>query len=188
MSTSVNPYDIGLDKNAANYVPLTPIGFLVRSASVYPNRDAVVHGRRRYSWGEALERCRRLASALAARGVRRGDTVAVMAPNIPEAFEAHFGVPMAGAVLNALNIRLDPGTIAFILAHGEAKVLITDTEFSPVIRDALARLEERPAVIDIADALGPGGDRLGAIDYEAFLASGDPEFPEATPHDEWEAI
>jgi fatty-acyl-CoA synthase len=188
MSTPTNPYDIGLDKNAANYVPLTPIGFLVRSASVYPNRLAVVHGERRYSWREALERCRRLASALAARGVGRGDTVAVMAPNIPEAFEAHFGVPMAGAVLNALNIRLDPDTIAFILRHGEAKVLITDTEFAPVVAQALAQLDQQPVVIDIADAMGPGGERLGEINYEEFLATGDPAFPEITPGDEWDAI
>jgi len=183
-----NPYEIGLDKNAANYVPLSPIGFLMRSAAVYPNRLAVVHGERRYSWREALERCRRLASALSARGVRRGDTVALMAPNIPEAFEAHFGVPMAGAVLNALNIRLDPDTIAFILRHGEAKVLITDTEFAPVVKAALAQLDQKPAVIDIADASGPGGERLGERDYEAFLATGDPVFPEVTPEDEWEAI
>jgi 3-(methylthio)propionyl---CoA ligase len=187
MSTT-SPYDIGLDKNAANYVPLTPIGFLLRSAAVYPNRLAVVHGDRRYSWREALERCRRLASALAARGVGRGDTVALMAPNTPEAFEAHFGVPMAGAVLNALNIRLDAATIAFILGHGEAKVLITDTEFSPVIAQALAQLEQKPLVIDIADAMGPGGERLGEVDYEAFLADGDPNFPERTPQDEWDAI
>src|SRR6202030_2908148 len=156
MNTSTNPYEEGLDKNAANYVPLTPIGFLVRSASVYPNRLAVVHGERRYSWREALERCRRLASALAARGVGQGDTVAVMAPNTPEAFEVHFGVPMAGAVLNALNIRLDPDTIAVILRHGEAKVLITDTEFAPVVAQALAQLDQKPVVIDTADAMGPG--------------------------------
>jgi fatty-acyl-CoA synthase len=188
MSTSINPYDIGLDKNAANYVPLTPIGFLVRSASVYPNRLAVVHGERRYNWREALERCRRLASALTARGIERGDTVALMAPNIPEAFEAHFGVPMAGAVLNALNIRLDPETIAFILDHGEAKVLITDTEFAPVVAQALAQLAQKPLVIDIADVMGPGGERLGEMDYEEFLAAGDPAFREMTPEDEWEAI
>src|SRR5499427_6309243 len=145
-----NPYEVGLDKNAANYVPLTPIGLLLRSAAVYPNRLAVVHGDRRHSWREALERCRRLASALAARGVGRGDTVALMAPNLPEAFEAHFGVPMVGAVLNALNIRLDPETIAFMLRHGEAKVLITDTEFAPVVGKALARLDTKPVVIDIA--------------------------------------
>ena len=183
-----NPYETGLDKNAANYVPLSPIGFLLRSAAVYPNRLAVVHGERRCSWREALERCRRLASALSARGVGRGDTVALMAPNIPEAFEAHFGVPMAGAVLNALNIRLDPETIAFILRHGEAKVLITDTEFAPVIRQALAQLEKKPVVIDIADVSGPGGERLGERDYEEFLATGDPDFPELTLGDEWEAI
>ena len=188
VSTSANPYDIGLDKNAANYVPLTPIGFLVRSASVYPNRLAVVHGERRYNWRETLERCRRLASALTARGVERSDTVALIAPNISEAFEAHYGVPMAGAVLNALNIRLDPGTIAFILEHGEAKVLITDTEFAPVVARALAQLERKPIVIDIVDAMGPGGDRLGEMDYEEFLATGDPAFQEMTPEDEWEAI
>jgi fatty-acyl-CoA synthase len=188
MSTSANPYDIGLDKNAANFVPLTPIGFLVRSASVYPKRLAVVHGERRYSWREALERCRRLASALTARGIGRGDTVAVMAPNIPEAFEAHFGVPMAGAVLNALNIRLDPATIAFILEHGEAKVLITDTEFAPVVAEALAQLEQKPIVIDIVDAMGPGGERLGEMNYEEFLVTGDPAFQEITSEDEWDAI
>ncbi len=183
-----NPYELGLDKNPANFVPLTPIGFLLRSASVYPDGVAVVHGERRYSWREALDRCRRLAAALAAAGVGRGDTVAVMAPNIPEMFEAHFGVPMAGAVLNALNIRLDPETIAFILGHGEAKVLITDTEFAPVVKQALARLERKPLVVDIFDPAGPGGARLGNIDYEEFLAGGDPAFSELTPTDEWDAI
>src|SRR3954463_8594090 len=152
-----NPYETGLDRNAANYVPLSPIGFLRRSAFVYPNRTSVIHGERRYTWPQSLERCCLLASALAKRGVGRGDTVALMAPNVPEAFEAHFGVPMAGAVLNALNIRLDAETIAFILRHGGAKVLLTDTEFSPVITRALALLDEKPLVIDIADPLGPGG-------------------------------
>ena len=185
---ATHPCESGLDKNAANYVPLTPISFLLRSASVYPNRLAVVHGDRRYSWREVLERSRRLAAALTARGVRRCDTVAVMAPNIPEAFEAHFGVPMAGAVLNTLNIRLDAATIAFMLKHGEAKVLITDSEFAPVIEQALAQLERKPIVIDIADAMGPGGKLLGEMDYEAFLATGDPSFPEVTPEDEWDAI
>ncbi|TMJ61482.1 MAG: acyl-CoA synthetase, partial [Alphaproteobacteria bacterium] len=166
---STSPYETGLDKNAANYVPLSPIGFLLRSAAVYPNRISVIHGRQRYTWRETLERCRRLASALARRGVRPGDTVAVMAPNVPAIFEAHFGVPMAGAVLNALNIRLDADTIAFILKHGEAKVLITDTEFAPVIERALAQLDNKPLVIDIADSEGPhgadGGERLGELDY-----------------------
>jgi len=183
-----NPFETGLEKNAANYVPLSPISFLSRTASVYPNRLAVAYGERRYSWREVLERCRRLAGALTARGVGRGDTVAVMAPNIPEAFEAHFGVPMAGAVLNALNIRLDPATIAFILQHGEAKVLITDREFAPVIEQALDQLEEKPLVIDIEDATGPVGKLLGKMDYEAFLATGDPAFAEVTPEDEWGAI
>src|SRR4051794_15834533 len=187
---TANPYETGLDKNPANYVPLSPIGFLRRSAAVYPNRTAVVHGNRRYTWREAEERCRRLASALAQRGIGRGDTVALMAPNVPEAFEAHFGVPMAGAVLNALNIRLDADTIAFILKHGDAKVLITDTEFAPVIGPALAQLDNKPLVIDIADPLGPGGasggQRLGTIDYEAFLAEGDPDFAELCPDDEWD--
>src|SRR4051794_27394140 len=183
-----NPYETGLDQNAANYVPLSPIGFLRRSASVYPNRISVIHGERRYTWRQSLERCRRLAAALVMHGIGRGDTVALMAPNVPEGFEAHFGVPMAGAVLNALNIRLDAETIAFILRHGGAKVLLTDTEFSPVIGRALALLDRKPVVIDIADPLGPGGERLGRMDYEAFLAGGDPDFPELTPRDEWGAI
>src|SRR5438552_14960302 len=166
-----NPYEIGLDRNAANYVPLTPLTFLERSASVFPSRTSVIHGERRYTWAETQERCRRLASALRRRGVGRGDTVAVMAPNVPELLEAHFGVPMAGAVLNALNIRLDAETIAFILRHGDAKVLITDTEFAPVIQPALALLDNKPLVIDIADPQGPGGERLGGCDYEAWIAS-----------------
>ena len=183
-----NPYEVGLDKNPANFLALSPIGFLLRSAAVYPDHPAVVYGARRYGWRQALERCRRLASALAAAGVGRGDTVAVIAPNIPEMFEAHFGVPMAGAVLNALNTRLDPETIAFILRHGEAKVLMTEGEFAPVVREALARLEHKPLVIDILDPTGPGGERLGNVEYEAFLASGDPHFAEVTPADEWDAI
>jgi fatty-acyl-CoA synthase len=188
MSRQPDPYETGLDKNPANYVPLSPIGFLIRSAAVYPQRLAVVHGDRRYTWRDSLERCRRLASVLAAHGVRRGDTVALMAPNVPEAFEAHFGVPMAGGVLNALNIRLDAETIAFILKHGGARVLLTDTEFAPVIARALALVDEKPLVIDIADPAGPGGERLGTIDYEAFLARGDPHFAELRPSDEWDAI
>ena len=185
---SDHPYEAGLGKNAANYVPLSPIGFLARSAAVYPNRTSVIHGNRRYTWRQSLERCRRLASALAQRGIGRGDTVAVMAPNVPETFEAHFGVPMAGAVLNALNIRLDAETIAFILKHGGAKVVITDTEFAPVIGPALKLLEQKPLVIDIADPQAPGGERLGETDYEAFIAGGDPGFTELRPDDEWDAI
>src|SRR5713226_9428122 len=183
-----NPYEAGLDKNRANFVALSPIGFLLRSAAIYPQRISVIHGERRYTWRQSLERCRRLASALAARGVGRGDTVALMAPNVPEAFEAHFGVPMAGAVLNALNYRLDAETIAFILKHGGARVLITDTEFSPVIGPALALLDDKPLVIDITDPAVPDGVRLGECDYEAFLATGDPDFAGILPHDEWDAI
>jgi len=183
-----NPYEIDLDRNAANYVPLSPLTFLDRSAAVFPNRTAVIHGARRYTWAETQRRCRRLASALKRRGIGRGDTVAVMAPNIPESLEAHFGVPMAGAVLNALNIRLDAETIAFTLSHGEAKVLITDREFSPVISRALALVERQPLVIDIDDPLAQGGERLGALDYEMLLAEGDPEDPGERPEDEWQAI
>jgi fatty-acyl-CoA synthase len=182
-----NPYAEGLNKNPANYVPLSPIGFLRRSAEVYPQRPAVVYGERRQTWRETLVRCRRLASALAKHGVERGDTVAVMAPNLPEGFEPTFGVPMAGAVLNALNIRLDADTIAFILKHGDAKVLITDSEFAPVIKPALAQLDQKPLVVDIVDPAAPG-ERLGNLDYEAFLATGDPDFAELTPRDEWDAI
>src|SRR5487761_975555 len=181
-------YDIGLDRNPANYVPVSPLGFIARAAAIYPDRLAVVHGIRRYSWKQSYERCRRLAGALQRRGIGTGDTVAVMAANTPEAFEAHFGVSMAGAVLNALNIRLDAATIAFILDHGEAKVLITDREFAPVIEKALAATKKRPLVIDIDDALAPQGKLLGEMDYEAFLASGDSAFDWQGPADEWDAI
>src|SRR5712691_6696260 len=150
MSATPDPFSVGLDKNAANFVPLSPLGFMRRSAAVYPDRTAVIHSERCYTWRQTYDRVRRLASALIAHGVRPGDTVAVMAPNVPEAFEAHFGVPLAGAVLNMLNIRLDAETIAFILEHGGAKVLVTDTEFSPTIGRALALLDDKPFVIDIA--------------------------------------
>jgi fatty-acyl-CoA synthase len=181
-------YDTDLGRNAANHVPLTPLSFLPRTALIHPNRVSVIHGERRFTWAETAERCRRLAAALARRGIRPGDTVAVMAPNVPAAFEATFGVPMAGAVLNALNIRLDPETIAFSLQHGEAKLLITDREFAPVIGEALRRLERRIPVIDIDDPLGPGGERLGDTDYERFLEEGDYGFEPVLPQDEWQAI
>ncbi|WP_158743338.1 acyl-CoA synthetase [Acidisphaera sp. L21] len=184
----MSPYD--LPKNAANHVPLSPISFLIRAAAVHPDRLAVVHGAHRATWRQTAERCRRLASALAQRGIGKGDTVAVMAPNTPPTLEAHFAVPMLGAVLNALNIRLDAETIAYILGHGEARVLITDREFAPTIAAALALLpaHARPLVIDIDDPLAPPGDLLGDIEYEAFLASGDPHFPMTLPGDEWDAI
>src|SRR6185437_1732647 len=153
-----------LPQNAANHAPLTPLSFIARAAAVWPNRTSVIHGNTRRSWAETYARCRRLASALAARGVGRGDAVAVMAPNVPALLEAHFGVPMLGAVLNALNIRLDPATITFILRHGGAKVLITDAEFAPTVRAALDSMEaaERPFVVDIEDPLGPS-DPLGTM-------------------------
>ncbi|HWQ39114.1 MAG TPA: acyl-CoA synthetase [Burkholderiales bacterium] len=190
MSTNhrVNPYSVGLDKNPANYVPLSPLSFLTWAADVYPRRPAVIHGDQCTTWAEVYARCRRLASALSQRGVGVGDTVAVMAPNVPAMFEAHYGIPMAGAVINTLNTRLDPEAIAFMLGHGEAKVLITDTEFAPTVSRALRRLTTPPLVIDIVDPLGPGGERLGEMDYEAFLGGGDPGFSWRLPDDEWDAI
>ncbi len=181
-------FDQHLDRNAANSAALTPLSFLRRAAAVYPDKLAVVHGASRFTYRQMEERCRRLAAALTARGVGRGDTVAVLAPNIPPLLEAHYGVPMAGAVLNALNTRLDAATIAFILQHGGAKVLIADREFSEVVEAALARLETRPLVIDIDDPEGEGGSLRGELDYEAFLAGGDPAFAPVLPEDEWDAI
>jgi fatty-acyl-CoA synthase len=179
-----------MPQTAANHVALSPLSFLPRTAGIYPERAAVVHGARRITWREAYTRCRRLASALAARGIGKGDAVAVMAPNVPAMFEAHFAVPMLGAVLNALNIRLDAETIAYILTHGEARALITDCEFSSTVAKALALLPqgERPLVIDIDDPLGTAGERLGEIEYEAFLDAGDPDFEWTLPDDEWDAI
>jgi fatty-acyl-CoA synthase len=164
-----NPYEVGLDRQAVNHVPLSPVSFLARSAGVYPERVAVIHGARRYTWSQFNARACRLASALKAAGVGRGDTVAVIAANTPEMIEAHFGVPMVGAVLCTINTRLDAQAIAFILAHCEARMLITDTEYSATVADALARMDSRPRVIDIDDAEGPGGERLGESDYEAFI-------------------
>jgi fatty-acyl-CoA synthase len=188
MDLSANQFEQGLPKTAANYVALSPLSFIARSAAVYPDHTAVIHGDSRYSWAETFARCRRLASALAQRGVGLGDTVAVFAPNVPAMLEAHFGVPAIGAVLSTVNIRLDADTIAYILRHGEAKVLITDREFSPLVKAALAKLERRPLVIDIDDPQAAGGELLGECDYERFLAQGDPEFPWAPPADEWQAI
>jgi fatty-acyl-CoA synthase len=183
-----SPYEVGLGKNAANYQPLTPLPFLSRAAAVYPERVAVIHEERSYTYRELYRRSRRLASALSRQGVGRGDTVAVMAPNVPEMLEAHYGVPMTGAVLSALNIRLDAATIRFILEHGEAKVLLTDRELSPTIREALGGMSRKPLVVDIDDPLAAGGELLGEIDYESFLEKGDPEAEWRLPDDEWDAI
>ena len=182
-------YDTNLDQVAANYQVLSPLTFLERSAAVFPHHEAIIHGETRRSWGDTYSRCRRLASALAQRGISQGDTVAVMGANTPELYECHFGVPAAGAVLNALNVRLDARTIAFILDHSEAKVLITDTEFSETIKQALIESESDPIVIDIVDALSDrAGECLGEIDYEDFIQSGNPEFTWQLPDDEWQAI
>ena len=177
-----------LAPNAANSAALSPLGFLARAAAVHPRRTAVIHGPLRRNWAETYARCRRLASALRRRGIRRNDTVAVMAANTPPMLEAHFGVPMAGAVLNALNYRLDAAAIAFIIEHGEAKALITDTSFAATLAPALARLGRELIVIDIDDPTSDGGERLGEIEYETFLESGDPDFAWDPPQDEWDAI
>jgi fatty-acyl-CoA synthase len=182
------PYRDSLGKRLANYTSLSPLSFLPKTAAIYPNRVAIVHGSWRSTWAETYVRCRRLASALAKRGVGAGDTVALMAPNVPAIYEAHFGVPMTGAVLNTLNIRLDAEAIAFQLTHGESKVLITDREFSGVISRALSMLERRPLVIDIDDSLHEGGTLLGEMDYEAFLREGDPDFNWRLPEDEFDPI
>jgi len=183
-----NIYDADLDRCDANYVSLSPLSFLGRVARVYPDHPSVIHGGTRWTWRETAERCNRLASALTKRNIGPGDTVSVMAPNIPALYESHFGVPMTGAVLNALNIRLDAKTLAFILEHGEAKVLITDTEFSPVIKDALRICNQDLLVIDIDDPEGPGGDRLGELTYEELLTEGESNYIWSTPDSEWNAI
>src|SRR5512145_1577413 len=173
MTSADDQYRAGLDKNKANYAPLSPLSFLDRTANVYPDMIAVIHGRQRYTWRETYARCRRLASALAMRGIGVGDTVAVMLPNIPAMYEAHFGVPMAGAVLNTLNPRLDAEAVGFMLEHGEAKLLITGRKIE---------------IIDVEDPEFTGGKRLGAKTYDELLAEGDANYSWRWPADEWEAI
>ena len=172
----------------ANFVPLSPLSFIERVAKVYPDRISVIHGDRRYTWSQTYTRTRQLASALSKIGVRKGDTVAIMGANTPETYEAHFGIPMAGAVLNTLNIRLDAATISFILDHGEAKVLITDKEFSETIKEAIQLCVSKPRVIDINDTLANEGDLIGEMDYEDFIDDGDPNYNWKLPDDEWQAI
>ncbi len=182
-------YDRDLDRNPANHQPLTPLGFLERAAATVPDRVAIVHGGLRRSYAEFYARSRRLASALARHGIGRGDTVAALLPNIPEMLEAHYGVPMAGAVLNALNTRLDAATIAFSLDHGEAKVVLVDRELAGVMAQALALAKATPLVIDVDDPVYEGeGRRIGTVEYEAFIAGGDPDHAWAPPCDEWDAI
>ena len=185
---TASPYAQHLDRNAANYAVLTPLSFIARTAYIWPRRTSAIHGTRRYTWGETYIRARRLASALARWGIAAGDTVAVMLSNTPEMIEAHFGVPMTGGVLNTLNTRLDAEALAFMLDHGEAKVLLTDTEFAPLMKAAVAAAKRKIRVIDIVDAFGPGGERMGETDYETFIDGGDPEFAWRPPADEWDAI
>jgi fatty-acyl-CoA synthase len=184
-------YDWHLGRTPANHVPLTPLSFLTRAATVYPGRTAVVHGDRSWTYAELLARCRRLASALARRGIGRGDTVAVLAPNVPPMLEAHYGVPMAGAVLNALNTRLDASTVAFILRHAEARLFIVDRELAPAALEALAQLDRPPPLVLFDDPQwdGPRGAPVpGATAYEDLLAEGEPDAAWQGPPDEWDAI
>ena len=189
MSRQQSQYDIGLDKTPANYVPLTPLSFIARSAAVYPDHLSAVYEGRSFTWSETYERCRRVASYLAGRGIGEGDTVAAMLPNVPAMNELHFAVAMAGAVLNALNIRLDAPSIAFQLDHGGAKIILVDPEFSSVIAEALNLMKQpRPFVIDVDDAAFSGGKRIGETEYERALSEGDPSFKPRMPDDEWDAI
>jgi fatty-acyl-CoA synthase len=181
-------FETGLPQNSANYTPLSPITFLKRTAFVHPHRTSVIHGKHRWTWAETYIRCCRLASALSKRGIGKGDTVSVIAPNIPAIFEAHFGVLMTGAVLNTLNIRLEAETLANIFEHAETKVLLTDREFSPQIKVALSKVKRDILVIDIDDPETESGEYLGMLEYEAFLAEGDPEFEAVLPEDDWQAV
>ena len=184
-------FDQDLPRNAANFAPLSPLSFIERTAEIYPRRLAVVHGGLRRTWGELYDRCRQLASALSRRGIVKGDTVAVMLPNTPPMVEAHFGVPMAGAVLNALNTRLDPAAVAFMLDHGEAKAVIVDPEFAGIMARALELRERRTPllVIDVEDEVYTGPvQRVGSVRYDEFVAGGDPSFAWRMPDDEWDAI
>lgn len=188
-STPDSPYEIDLDQNAANYTPLSPLSFLFRAADVYPEQTAVIYGDLQHSWLTVRNRCLQLASALKNVGIKKGDTVAVLAPNIPAMVEAHFGIPLSGAVLNAINTKLDAATIAFILEHGEAKVIFTDTAFYQTVAIAIKKLGREILIIDIEDPAVTDGQRLGTIEYEDFLETGSSSVGEySMPHDEWDAI
>jgi fatty-acyl-CoA synthase len=187
--SNTNRFDEDLDRNSANYVALSPLTFLARSASVYPDRLSVIYGGRTFTWSQTFERCRRLASALSTLGVCEGDTVATMLPNVPALMEAHFGVPMAGGVLNTLNTRLDAESIAFMLEHGGARVVLTDREFAPVMARAIEILNKPDLfVVEVDDPSAPPGQALGQVEYEDFVAGGDPCFAWKSPTDEWSAI
>ena len=185
-------YNTNLDKNHANFTPLSPLSFLQRSAEVYPNRLSIVHGSKKYTWSDTFKRSKQLASALTKKGVGKGDTVAVLCFNTPEIYEAHYGIPMIGAIINTINIRLDVDTISYILEHGEAKVVITDNELSPTIKDVLNKIKTKPLVIDIDDELANhpegAGENLGSLNYEEFLKTGDENFEWSLPEDEWDSL
>ena len=183
-----NPFETDLPRQSANYSPLSPISFLSRSALVHQQGTSVIHGERRWTWSDTYTRCRRLASALSKKGIGKGDTVSVMAPNIPAIFEAHFGVLMTGAVLNTLNIRLEAETLSYIFEHAETKVLLTDREFSSVIKRALSNVRHNIIVIDIDDPEIESGEFLGEMEYEEFLKEGDPEFEPVLPEDDWQSV
>ena len=187
--TQSNPYTHGLDKNPANYVPLSPLTFIERSAYVHPDHLAVVDGARRFTWAQSFARCKQLASALQKLGVGEGHTVSIMAHNCHQMFEAHFGIPALGAVIHAINTRLDAANIAFMLDHAESKVLIADKEFSPVIQEALAQMKgPKPFVVDMDSPQATSGTRIGKLTYEELLATGTSDFPWQMPRDEWQAI
>ena len=185
-------YNTNLDKNHANFTPLSPLSFLQRSAEVYPNRLSIIHGSKKYTWSDTFKRSKQLASALTKKGVGKGDTVAVLCFNTPEIYEAHYGIPMIGAVINTINIRLDVDTISYILEHGEAKVVITDNELSPTIKEVLNKIKTKPLVIDIDDELANhpegAGENLGSLNYEEFLETGDENFEWSLPEDEWDSL
>ncbi len=187
--SDIGRYEQGLDRQPANHSALTPCDFMARAAAIYPARTAVVHGTLRRSYAETYARCRRLASALAGRGIGLGDTVSIMASNVPAMLEAHFGVPMAGAVLNALNIRLDAASVAWMLGHARSRVLIADAAFADVVEEALAALESRPHLVVVADdGEGEGSEGFADESYESLLATGSPDFDWPWPEDEWQAI
>ena len=183
-----NPYQTGLPKTPANYTPLSPITFLTRTAFIHPQRTSIIHGERHWTWAKTYIRCCRLASALSKRGIGKGDTVSIMAPNIPAIVEAHFGVLMTGSVLNTLNTRLEAEELSFIFEHAETKVLLTDREFSPLVKEALSKVERNLLVIDIDDLETESGDFLGETEYEDFLAEGNPDFETVLPEDDWQAV
>ena len=187
-STLDNPFESDLDQNQANHTPLTPVHYLAHTAAIYPDNTAVIHGDTRYNYAQLQGRCRQLTSALEQLGIGKGNTVSISAPNVPAHLEAHFGVPMTGAVLNSINIRLDAGTIAYILDHGECDVLLVDADFADTAKQALAQSQRNPIVIDLEDSLGPQGVRIGQHSYEQFLSGGDENYSGECITDEWQSL